>query len=334
MSSPRVSVVTPTFNRKDRLERVLDALRTQDVSPELFEQVIVDDGSSDGTGDWLKRQSLPFAIHVETQENSGPAAARNRGVKAARGEIILFLDDDVVPVPELIGEHLKVHQAESGDVVVLGTLSSLPYYPQPWIHWEQVQIEKQYRAMIRGDYAPSYRQFWTGNASVSRARLLEAGLFDTSFKRGEDVELGRRLAALGVDYRFQPNAIGYHHAERSLDSFCHAHESYGRLEVEIFSDTPLGDLKGILAGNLRRLHPAQRRVVLAATGSDLAYRALRQSLRSALSLGVAKKKPEKVERLVSLLANLLYWRACRVELGEARFAEVVAQSEQQAARHS
>ncbi len=323
MRSPRLSVVTPTYNRRDRLARVLEALRAQSVSPEIFEVVVVDDGSSDDTVAWLEAQHFPFTLQIRSQANQGPAVARNTGVTNASGDLVLFLDDDVVPVPELIEQHLASHDAESADLVVLGTLSSLPHYEQPWVAWEQVQVEKQYTAMQRGDYAPTFRQFWTGNASVSRQHLLDAGLFNSSFLRGEDVELGRRLAERGLEFRFNPRAKGLHHAERSLASFRHAHESYGRLEVEIFEGDSQEALLEVLGGNLARLHSTQRAVVLRAIRAPLAYRGLERTLCQFLESKLAKRSDRVALRVCSLLANLLYWRASAEALGPDRFDEVL-----------
>lgn len=318
MEKPVVSVVIPTYNRRRRLALVLDALATQTFLPERMEVVVVDDGSTDDTTTWLGRTSFPFQLRPETQGNAGPAAARNRGIERAQGEFVLFLDDDVVPDPGLVEAHLASHRETNGDVVVLGTLSSLDHYKQPWVAWEQVQLEKQYAAMLRGDYAPTFRQFWTGNASVRRARLLEAGLFDTSLKRGEDVELGRRLADAGVGYVFNAQARGLHHAERSLKSFCHAHTSYGEMEVKMFEASPDGADR-VLAGNWHRLHPAQRsalKVLLATSnGANLAAKFLCTYLESP----VAPRAPGLNRAVCSLLANVLYWDSSKRTLGSSRF---------------
>lgn len=323
MHGLRLSVVVPTYNRRERLERVLQALAAQTVSPELLEVVVVDDGSSDGTAARLASLSTPFALVVKSQANGGPAVARNTGILAASGEKVLFLDDDVVPDPVLVEEHLRVHDAEPGDVVVLGTLSSLPHYAQPWVAWEQVQVEKQYTAMTRGDYAPSYRQFWTGNASVSRAHLIEAGLFDVTYLRGEDVELGRRLAQRGLEFRFNPRARGLHHAERSLASWCHAHESYGRLEVEIFREDPTADPVALLAGNWSRLRRPVRGFLRGALAVPGASAGLEKTLRRALENERMGRAQRVTGPLCSVLANLLYWRASRDALGAERFSAML-----------
>lgn len=316
-----MSVVIPTYNRRQRLGLVLGALSAQTFPPERMEVVVVDDGSTDDTMHWCRGSTFPFRLRVESQSNSGPATARNRGVERALGDLVLFLDDDVVPDPGLVAAHLQSHSEAAGDVVVLGTLSSLPEYKQPWVTWEQVQLEKQYEAMVRGDYVPTFRQFWTGNASVKRARLMEAGLFDTSLRRGEDVELGRRLAEAGVGYVFNVRARGLHHAERSLTSFCHAHGSYGEMEVSMFEAAPEGADK-ILAGNWHRLHRLQRSVLAALLASPTATSSATKLICSYLESPWAERAPRLNLAACSFLANVLYWESSKRTLGSERFERV------------
>jgi glycosyltransferase involved in cell wall biosynthesis len=149
-----ITVVIPTYQRKERLSRVLTGLAHQTVAN--FDAVVVDDGSTDGTAQYLREARFPFEVRPLRQLNAGPAAARNAGVAAARGEIVLFLDDDVLPSPELVAEHLRA-QSTQPRCAVMGPLGSLPRYPQPWVAWEQAMLEDQYAAMTRGDWAPTFR---------------------------------------------------------------------------------------------------------------------------------------------------------------------------------
>src|SRR6266567_9546694 len=120
-----VSIIIPTYNRLARLERVLAAFGRQS-DCDVFEAVVVDDGSSDGTFEWLEKQTFGFALHPIRQQNAGPAKARNTGVNAARGTLLLFVDDDVEPTENLVAEHLRSHGSEK-DLVVIGPLASLPH---------------------------------------------------------------------------------------------------------------------------------------------------------------------------------------------------------------
>ena len=317
----RASIVIPTYNRRQRLARVLDALDAQTTSPDAFEVVVIDDGSSDDTGSWLEKQQRRYGLRVIRQANAGPARARNAGVKAATGELLLFLDDDVEPLPALVAEHLLSHEREA-DVVVMGPLGSLPHYAQPWVAWEQAKLEEQYAAMKRGDWEPTFRQFWTGNASVERKYVVEAGGFNTEFLRAEDVELAYRLHGRGLKFRFNAEARGLHHAERSLASWEHAQRSYGELEVQIFSMWEKGALIGILAANWARLHPATKLLVGGCLKSRLAYEKTAAGFRTWLETAKKLERGLLSDKVCSAFANLLYWRASVDALGPTRSAEV------------
>jgi GT2 family glycosyltransferase len=288
--------------------------------------IVVDDGSSDGTSAILGTRSLPFALRSIRQENAGPAKARNAGLHAARGELLLFLDDDVVPSEELVAEHLRSHEAEQ-DVVVMGPLASLPHYRQPWVSWEQAKLEEQYTAMMRGDWEPTFRQFWTGNASVSRERVALVGGFDTTLLRAEDVELGLRLHQLGMKFRFNPRAKGFHHAERSLGSWESAHRHYGRLEVGILGKQGDDALLRTLCANWRAVHPATRLVVRGCLPSARRQEVVRALLRGLLLAQEALGAQIASDQVCGVLANLLYWSESTRELGPERTAQVLGSSE-------
>ncbi|MFZ5918257.1 MAG: glycosyltransferase family 2 protein [Chloroflexota bacterium] len=229
----QVSVVLPTYNRRDRLERVLAALARQTVPVHRWEAIVVSDGSSDGTNEWLAAQQPPFAMRCLFQENLGVAVARNNGVAQARGQIVLFIDDDVIPAPAWMAEHLRYHERHAR-AVVLGPMLPPPDSEFPrsaWVRWEEAMLDKQYQAMTSGEWQPGARQFYTGNTSLPRDEIVAAGGFDPSFRRAEDVELGYRLADRGLVFFFNPAAQGLHYAERSFESWCRTPYLYGRYDV-------------------------------------------------------------------------------------------------------
>ena len=324
---PRVSVIIPTFNRKDRLAIVLGGLDRQTAPSEEFEVVIVDDGSSDGTTEWISAQRRGYAIRGIRQANGGPARARNAAIAVAEGPLLLFIDDDVEPTPPLVEEHLASHDAEPR-IVVTGPLASLPHYRQPWIAWEQAKIEAQYAAMARGDWEPTYRQFWTGNASVARQAVLDAGGFDPSYLRAEDIELGRRLHAHGFRFRFNPRARGLHHAERTLESWENVHRSYGRLEVNILAQAGEEDVTDVLAGNWLRVHPLTRALVERCAGKPRSTAAVGAALKALIRTAMLTSAPLGAGRACSVLANLHYWQASFEALGNERTAAVLDRARQ------
>ncbi len=212
----RVSIVIPTYNRIARLKQVIAAIERQTYPLENMEVIVVSDGCADGTDEYLTNIETPLNLRFLVQQNSGPAAARNNGFRSARGEDVLFIDDDVVPSPQLVAEHMRLHAARPGLVVVGPMIAPPDFVHSPWVAWEQAMLEKQYAAMRRGDWAPTARQFYTGNTSLPRQMLINSGGFDERFRRAEDIELAYRLEKLGVEFFFSMEAVGYHYAERSF----------------------------------------------------------------------------------------------------------------------
>jgi GT2 family glycosyltransferase len=127
---------------------------------------------------------------------------------------------------------LSCHHASSSPVVVLGPMLTPPGYSMaPWVEWEQAMLQKQYTAMQNGLWEPTARQFFTGNTSLPRKIILETGGFDPSFHRAEDVELAYRLAEKGLRFTFNPQAVGYHYADRSFASWIATPYAYGVNDV-------------------------------------------------------------------------------------------------------
>lgn len=250
-SAPAISVVIPTFNRLARLKQVLGALSKQSVDNGLFEVVVVSDGSTDGTNEYLSGDTPRPLVHAH-QDNAGPGAARNRGVQLARGRLILFIDDDIVATPTLVRRHLGAHR-DSATTVVIGPMLDAPDFTySPWVAWEQAMLDKQYRAMRESVYAPTFRQFYTGNASVPRELFLEAGGFDTSFRRAEDIELAYRLDQLGATFVFDETAMAHHYAERSFASWIAAADAYGRNDVTFAREHEQRWLLPVMASEFRQ----------------------------------------------------------------------------------
>lgn len=218
LAAPDLSVIIPTFNRADTLERVLAALGNQ-ASSSSFEIVAVDDGSSDGTPEVLAafaaraRCAFRFAC---LRANRGPAAARNRALRLSRGRVLLITGDDIVPAPDLIERHGQWHRSHpSACEALLGRVTWPPAPPPtPFMRW----METGGRAFFfnYADLAPGRPAggsfFYTANVSLKRELLFRTELFDESFPFAshEDLELGRRLEALGMQLYFEPSVLGYH----------------------------------------------------------------------------------------------------------------------------
>ena len=311
---PSITVVTPTFNRRSSLARLLDGLSQQTYPMEQFEVVVVDDGSTDDTLAYLRGRQTPFALRIVQQSHRGPGSARNLGVSQARGDVVLFLDDDVVPAPNLVERHSCGHQANPA-AVVIGPMLPPPDWLRPaWVRWEEEKLERQYQAMREGKHACTARQFYTANASLRRTPFLEAGGFDPCFARAEDVELGYRLQEHGARFVFDPHAVVRHFASRSFAAWRRTPYQYGRYDVIMHRDKQHGTLR-TAAGDFHRRHWLGRLLArLAAGRPPLVHSAVLVLSLSALAadrLGARRC----ASAALSGIFNLLYWHGVSDELG-------------------
>jgi glycosyltransferase involved in cell wall biosynthesis len=243
------SVVIPTFERPETLGLVLEALSRQ-ADPPPFEVIVVDDGSRDGTPALLSRHRAPHPFRSFAQENAGPAAARNRGIREARGEKVLFLGDDTVPEPALLAVHGRAHaEPRPNPVAVLGyTTWPSDRRVSPFLHHiNEYGLQFGY-GLIEDPEAVPFNFFYTSNISLSRALLEEAGLFDTTFPHAawEDIEMAYRLARRGVHIVYRPEAIARHHHEISFASFRRRQERSGESAAIFYEKHPeLADFLGV-----------------------------------------------------------------------------------------
>ena len=203
------SVVIPTYNRQPILEKCLRALEVQELSASMavtgYEIVLVDDGSTDGTLDWLAAHQNEFP-HVRwfQQDHAGPAAARNLGVEKAQGDTIIFIDSDLVVLKNFLQAH-ESHLVQGKEKLgsdrffTYGAVINTCNFDNP--------TAEPYKIT---DFSAAF--FATGNVAIPKHWLEKAGLFDTGFQLygWEDLELGVRLKKLGLKLIKCPEAVGYH----------------------------------------------------------------------------------------------------------------------------
>ena len=202
-----ISVVIPTYNRRSILEKCLQALEHQDPSGEIenYEVVVVDDGSSDGTPDWLRQNAARFPhVRLVEQQHGGPAEGRNRGVDHAKGDVIVFIDSDLVVTSSFLACHSRAlsrrwNQQGNRLCFTYGAVINTANFDQPTAERHKLR-----------DLSWAY--FATGNVAIDRDVLERSGLFDLGFRLygWEDLELGERLRQMGVELVKCPEAVGYH----------------------------------------------------------------------------------------------------------------------------
>lgn len=258
--SPRLSVIIPTYNRAEVLDATLDALAAQTVDPLSFEVVVCDDGSSDTTQAVLARHAASGRLNLKAlrQRNAGANAARNRAIEAASGTLLLILNDDTIAVPGLIERHLAVHdRLPTETTAVLGRMTIDPSVP--FSAYAAFHHDASFAGLKAGAELP-WTYFFTCNVSVHRSLVIAAGGFADVLRWHEDVELGRRLAALGLKLIYEPEALGLHRHFLTRDDYYEIARREGRSLVVWLRRQPeaAADLARLGLVGLREFPPALR----------------------------------------------------------------------------
>jgi glycosyltransferase involved in cell wall biosynthesis len=223
-----ITVVIPTYNRCSILSKVLDGLSRQTTPEYLHEVIIVNDGSSDSTHQVAEQFSSSLPIRYLEQAHSGVSAARNLGLREAATPIVLFLDDDVVPSPQLIYEHNRFHEERTDLKSVL--LGYVTWHSEmvitPFMRWYG-EFGALFRfSLLKNDQLNDPRYLYTCNLSFKAAFLRSCGGLNESLSVMEDHELGFRLRERGMRMYFRRAAIGYHYQSFTFEQACQRLERY------------------------------------------------------------------------------------------------------------
>ena len=238
----KLSVVIPTHNRPEVLLRTLRALAEQTLERERFEVVVVDDGSTEPNRETIRGFEAPYEYRLVEKPQGGLASARNVGADQARGEYLHFMDDDVLPHPDLLRQHLESHEAAQEETAVVGALpyplevkmNTFLWYLEQSGHYDLYKHPRKYP----GGKPPMPPL--NGNSSLPRELFFRIGKYDETFRRygSEDLDLGYRLDQAGVRFLYNPQAIGYHDHIKKFDQFCIDMETAGESLIQLYHKHP------------------------------------------------------------------------------------------------
>jgi GT2 family glycosyltransferase/predicted AlkP superfamily pyrophosphatase or phosphodiesterase len=240
-----MSVIIPTHNRASILAECLQALDVQSYPHNRMEIIIIDDGSTDNTSEVSARfrEKTDITTTYVAIPQSGPSAARNRGIQLAKGHIVLFIGDDIISTPTLVSEHVKHHMASESPFsqAILGTTT---WHPQmeitPFMDWlvnggpqfNYGELEKAERI--------DFGAFWTSNISLKRDFLKVHGRFNEEFTAAvwEDIELGYRLQQAGMQINYVRDALAYHKHPTTLSHYAHRQRCAGHFAALMLNRCP------------------------------------------------------------------------------------------------
>jgi glycosyltransferase involved in cell wall biosynthesis len=218
----KFSIILATYNRKEDLLSLLKSLSAQDYDPEKIEVVVVDDGSTDGTGDAVAGYGLdlPFHIIYHYQDNSGPGVARSRGMEKATGDMFLFIDTDcTVPFDAFGGPDTADVHFSAWDKAVSFTLTSFLT-----------------TGGLRGASGKKLARYYprSFNMGLKRHVYEKIGGFGSIFQYGEDIEYSHRILQSGAVVRFLPDAVVYHKRRSSPYAFARQVYRMGKARIQLW----------------------------------------------------------------------------------------------------
>jgi len=225
----KISVIISTFNKLDRLMITMFCLGRQNLDKSLFEVIVINDGSSDGTKEFLDNTRFDYNVQIHHQENKGQAFARNKGIEMSKSDVIVFNDDDLITIPEFLNYHLSEHEKDD-KCVILGRIYrinvedfktvALPIYDNYDSGMQNIRnyVKKDlYLDMVERVFAKQLNNiawicFTGGNSSIGKENLINARGFDANFYRWgpEDIELGYRIYQNNYVFKYCPQIINYH----------------------------------------------------------------------------------------------------------------------------
>lgn len=241
-----VTLVIPNYNRADALLQTLDALTHLDYPRDRWEAVVVDDGSPEDVRGpveaWIERTGAP--VRFLSQKNSGPSAARNRGAYAARGAVLIFIDNDILVEPDFVRMHLDALAAHPQAWIVGRVIQPQQLHATPFGRYRDRLHERFHHAHPPGQLTETV---WvtTQNLSLPKQDFVEFGGFDESFTiaSGEDWELGYRARQRGRRMLYHGDlAVRHNDWAVDLERFCERQRTYSLSDVLLWrkygNDTP------------------------------------------------------------------------------------------------
>ena len=232
---PLVSIVIPAYNAEDTIEAALNGCLEQSYPGEKIQIIVVDDSSTDKTGEIVKR----FNVKYLYQEKGGPAKARNRGWREASGEIICFTDADCIPPPDWVAS--SISGFKSNDIAAVR--GGYDIVDKENILADCIWREINYRHSLMPDFS---RIFGSYNVSIRKRALDDVGGFNEAYPTasGEDNDLAYKILKAGFKIYFQKSAVVKHHFTKRLSKYLREQYQHGFWRMKLYKDHPkmtLGD---------------------------------------------------------------------------------------------
>ena len=254
-TSPKLSVIISTYNRREALlSQCLPSIFGQDLAPEQYEVIIIVDGATDGTGEALRELHPACSLRIVEQANRGLSRSRNTGIEMAKGDLVIFVDDDIICHEECFRRHVEAHSGKDA-MVVHGAIYLAPGKQATILGNANEDWYRRYNSRLSEHGGAIWPEgvFLISNSSTPLSILLASGGLDVELPAMDDFELGLRLWKMGIRFEYLADAVAYELAVKGLRSFLFKDgEAFGRSEVMISRKHPDYRTRSGLLGGLGR----------------------------------------------------------------------------------
>lgn len=212
MTAQTASLIVPSYCGVQRLPALLDSFAAQSADTPGFEVIVVIDGVDDGSVALIEAETRFPVRHILFPENRGRVAALNAGFEAARGEVLIRCDDDLVVPSGYVRAHVDAHQEANGPVGVIGPTRDIHEDSAYARVYGQAAASSALRFALDRPVEERWR-LWAASCSVTRETWKRIGPYDPTYRAygWEDVDYGYRLHAAGIPLVIAEDAIAEHH---------------------------------------------------------------------------------------------------------------------------
>ena len=229
-----LSIIIPTYNGEKKIGNLLDSLEKQ--SYKDFEIIVVIDGSTDNTKELLEEKKFDFKdFKIIFQENKGRSGSRNTGAKAAAGDLLLFLDDDMRLPPESLQKHIDFHRNRTNVWLMGNAIEDLTLMQTDLQKYRAFLSRKWSKPFENSDLPLQKHNFFlmAAHLSMPKASFAQIGGFDETLTDAEDYDLGKKAIEAGIEIYFNPAIIGWHDDFVTCRSYIRRQQQYQKAHEKL-----------------------------------------------------------------------------------------------------
>jgi glycosyltransferase involved in cell wall biosynthesis len=231
------SVITPSYNRRGEIQALVRSLENQTLSKKIFEVLIVDDGSTDGTAEWVTNFKKNSALNVKLihQDHKGPGVARNTGMREAKGDIYVFIDSDCTAPPNWLEEIKSVFDQDPLCQAFGGRDDATKDFPPLLKAINYTMTSFLFTGGMRGGKKHRLAKFYprSFNMGVRREWVDKIGFFN-ELRHGQDIEFSHRIMKSGARIAYIPQAVVFHKRRTSLTKFFRQVFNWGVARINLY----------------------------------------------------------------------------------------------------